>query len=73
LLQPAPRRGVDESAVDTVQVWRVRQAIFLQHMLDSARTASSPTVERNIDLKDAVVILPSEDNERVCHQLAVGR
>ena len=72
LLQPAPQRRADDLAVDAVHLWRVHEAIFLQHMLDGARTASSPTVERHIDLEHAVLILPSEDDERIGYQFTAA-
>ncbi len=73
LLQPTPHRAADDLAVDAVQLWRVHEAVFLQQMLDSARPASSPTIEGHIDLKHAVLILPFEDDERVGYHLTAAR
>ena len=73
VLQPTPSRSVHRLRADAVQLWRVRPAAPLEHVLDRAGPPSSPAVHRDVVLQRAVPAVPLKDDERAGHELAFVR
>jgi hypothetical protein len=73
LLQPTPLRVTHHSRADPLQLRRVRPAILVQDVLDGARSSTTPAVQRDVRLKDAVALLPAEDDKGACHEITAIR